>query len=204
MQKLEIWQSDRILVLAPHPDDESIWCWWLILKYHQQCDVIVLTDGRYGWFDSENIKSVIKQRSLELENAMRYAGIKNRKNLEIEDTKLSDNFEKFTTLKINDYDSIFCPTPSESHPDHACIYPFLSKLDYNAKIFGYEVWSALSMPSHYLDISNIIKEKEKLINFYTSQVTQVDYASRALAINHFRGLLSYPAIKYAEAYQQLK
>jgi len=48
MKHLDFTSSDRLLVVAPHPDDESIGCGGLLLKHADKCDVAVLTDGRHG------------------------------------------------------------------------------------------------------------------------------------------------------------
>lgn len=203
MKHLDFTSSDRLLVVAPHPDDESIGCGGLLLKHADKCDVAVLTDGRHGWLSWEKIEDVIIKRRLELGQALKYAQVKHVSFLDIEDWTLSNNFETFAHLDISVYDAIFSPSPHESHPDHACVYDFLQRLNPQCRIFWYEVWSTLSNPSHYLDISDMVTQKRQLINFYISQTAQVDYASRILSLNHFRGLLTYPAVKYAEAYQEL-
>jgi LmbE family N-acetylglucosaminyl deacetylase len=202
MKNLFFSKSARILVLAPHPDDESIGCGGLLLKYPSQCDVIILTDGRYGGPSGQE-KDTITTRKKELEKAMTYADVKKIGFLGIEDGKLSENFSKCAGLNLSGYDAIFCPSPNESHPDHACVFEFLLKLNLQARIFGYEVWSPLYAPSHYLNISDVVEEKKKLISFHESQISQVDYASKAIGLNCFRGLLPYPAIPYAEAYQEM-
>lgn len=203
MEKLFFPKSARILVLAPHPDDESIGCGGLLLKYHGQCDIVVLTDGCYGGLPGQAETDTIVSRKLEFERAMAYAGARKWFFLGVEDGKLSENFAKFVELDLSGYDVIFCPAPGESHEDHACVYKFLQKLKPQAQTFGYEVWSSLGSPSHYLDISEVVDEKKRLIGFYESQTAQVDYASKAIGLNCFRGMLVYPAIPYAEAYQKI-
>jgi len=202
MEKLFFPKSARILVLAPHPDDESIGCGGLLLKFRGQCDVVVLTDGRYGGLSGQSEIDIITSRKLEFEKAMVYAGVKKWFFLGAEDGKLNENFAKFSALNINGYDAIFVPAPGENHPDHACVYEFLLSLKAQARIFAYEVWSALANPSHYLDISEVVEGKKKLINCYESQTAQVDYVSKAIGLNCFRGFLSYPAVQFAEAYQE--
>ena len=44
----ELQKNEKILVVAPHPDDESLGCGGLMSKYGKQCDVLLLTDGRRG------------------------------------------------------------------------------------------------------------------------------------------------------------
>ena len=45
---MNIKSKDRILVVAPHPDDESIGMGGVLALYKRQCDVLLLTDGRHG------------------------------------------------------------------------------------------------------------------------------------------------------------
>jgi len=203
MENLFFSASARILVLAPHPDDESIGCGGLLLKYPGQCDVVVLTDGRYGGLSGQSETDTISTRKVEFENAMTYAGVKSWFFLGVEDGKLSENFAKFAELNLSGYDAIFVPAPGENHEDHACVYDFLRKLKPQAQIYGYEVWSALGSPSHYIDISDVVDEKKRLIAFHESQTAQVDYVSKAVGLNCFRGMLVYPALPYAEAYELL-
>jgi len=203
MEKLLFSESARILVLAPHPDDESIGCGGLLLKYRGQCDVVILTDGRDGGPSGQSEIDTIATRRAEFEKAMVYAGVKSRLFLGVEDGKLSENFTKFSNLDINGYDAIFVPAPGENHPDHSCVYEFLLRLKPQARIFTYEVWSVLIVPSHYIDIFDVVDEKKRLISYYESQVVQVDYVSKAIGLNCFRGLLPYPAVQYAEAYQEM-
>jgi LmbE family N-acetylglucosaminyl deacetylase len=203
MKNLFFSASARILVLAPHPDDESIGCGGLLLKHPGQCDVIVLTDGRHGGLSGMDENETVSLRKSEFERAMVYAGVRKWFFLGVEDGKLSENFVKFAELDLSGYDAIFVPAPGENHEDHACVYEFLLRLKSQAKIFGYEVWSALANPSYYLDFSSVVEEKKRLINIYESQVAQVDYASKVIGLNCFRGMLVYPAIQYAEAFQLL-
>ena len=47
-EKLEVMPGERLLVVAPHPDDEAIGAGGLLALYGSQCDVLVLTDGAKG------------------------------------------------------------------------------------------------------------------------------------------------------------
>jgi len=203
MENLFFSASARILVLAPHPDDESIGCGGLLLKYRGQCDVVVLTDGRHGGLSGMDENETVTLRKLEFERAMVYAGVKKWFFLGVEDGKLSESFAKFSELDFCGYDAIFVPAPGENHEDHACVYEFFLKLKPQAQIFGYEVWSALGNPSHYIDITDVVEEKKRLIAFHESQTAQVDYVSKAISLNCFRGMLVYPTIQYAEAYKEM-
>lgn len=49
---LRIKESDRILIVAPHPDDETLGCGGILAKYGEKCDVLLITDGRLGFFQN--------------------------------------------------------------------------------------------------------------------------------------------------------
>src|SRR3989339_2223336 len=61
--------KDKCLLLAPHPDDESIGCGGILLKYPDKFDVICLTDGRYG-DENKPINDIINERKKEFEAAV--------------------------------------------------------------------------------------------------------------------------------------
>lgn len=199
MKELKFKPSDKILILAPHPDDEAIGCAGVLLKYGSLCELCVLTDGCLGnpeW-TMEKTKNV---RQKEFEKAMAYVGIKHQQMMGIKDGSLKTAFTRFKQLKLQDYNYILCPNPKENHCDHKIVYPFLKKIIDKAKtkIIFYEVWSPIPNPTHYVDISDIIEAKKELISVYKSQLKYVDYKSRILGLNHYRGMC--PAVNYAEAY----
>lgn len=202
MNRLE--KIKKALVLAPHPDDESIWCGGLLLKFHPT--VVIMTDGRHG--DEEGCEErTIRIRHAELAKAMQFAGITSYSELGIEDGRLAeaDFGEIVHRTRLEDYGAIFVPAPHDAHPDHAAVWsglaPFIKE---GQQVYLYEGWSALATPTHYLDISDIIEEKKRLVQAYASQESYVRYSERAVALAHYRGLLPYPAVEYAEAYQRIK
>ena len=203
MERLEL-DSKRIVVLAPHPDDESIWCGGLLLKYRP--DVVVLTDGRYGGEEGREAETT-RIRHEELAAAMRLAGVANYCELGIEDCRLAeaDFGEIARRARLEDYDVIICPAPRDGHPDHACVWRLLEPfVRDDREVYFYDGWSALAEPTHYLDISDAIEAKRALVQTYSSQEAYVRYSERVAALNYYRGLLAYPAVKYAEAYARIQ
>ena len=87
---LTIYPEDKILVLSPHPDDESIGVGGLLALYSKQISVIVMTDGRYGndRYDAFEMKKIREQ---EFVNAMEVVGISDYKFIKIEDGLLIEN-----------------------------------------------------------------------------------------------------------------
>ena len=202
MNRLE--KIKKALVLAPHPDDESIWCGGLLLKFYPT--VVIMTDGRHGGEDGCE-EETIRIRHAELSNAMRFAGITNYSELGIEDGQLAgaDFGEIARRIHLGDYEAIFVPASHDTHPDHATVWPGLAPfVKEGQEVYLYDGWSALATPTHYLDISDIIEEKKRLVQAYASQEGYVRYSERMAALAHYRGLLPYPTVEYAEAYQRIK
>ena len=200
MEKMVI--NSNSVVLAPHPDDESIFTGGLFLSFPGKIDVICLTDGRYGGEDGEE-QETIQIRRKEFHTAMQMAGVKEFQMVGVEDGSLS----KMESLPIDlaKYGTIFVPAPWDAHEDHAAVWPLVEKILLpRQEVYLYDGWSALPTPTHYLDISSVMAQKKDLIGTYRSQLRYLDYDRRAEALAHYRGLLPYPAVEYAEAYQRIK
>lgn len=64
LQVLSINNNDKILILAPHPDDECIGAGGILALFPELCNVIVLTDGRQGQgMISPEIEKEIRKKS---------------------------------------------------------------------------------------------------------------------------------------------
>lgn len=177
-------EGDKYLVIAPHPDDESIGCGGIMSVYPDLFDVLCLTHG-----DENDI------RKTEMQNAMNYAGIKNLTMLNIRDKHIIDGQNEFDKFDIGKYDIIFIPYIFDQHKDHKAVsLLLLNKLKHcnykrTLKIAYYEVWSAINMPLAYVNISNVIENKKNMINCHKSQIASKNYADKITALNSYRGLL---------------
>ncbi|MBR6162866.1 PIG-L family deacetylase [bacterium] len=183
--------NDKCLVLAPHPDDESIGMGGVLNLYPHNFDVVCLT-------------SPSKERILEFEEAMKFAGIKNFKMLDLEDKHIINGFEKFKNIDVSLFDYIFIPYIFDQHKDHKAVSLLLKRLlkksehKNTLKIVYYEVWSAMSLPNYFVDISSVSSKKAEMINFHKSQIATKDYAQKILGLNSYRGLLR--SLDYVEAF----
>lgn len=200
----KILPNTKILIVAPHADDESIGCGGILLLYGKQCDIWVLTDGRHGHttekYSDEDL--LIMTRQQELKKAAKFVGVKNVKFQSIEDGRLAQNMSCLLNESITKYDYVFIPNRYESHPDHKTVYYALQKMisQQNARgcLIEYEVWTPLRRPDFFLDISAVSDKKKALIEIFESQLADVAYAEKALALNCYRGI--YNGCAFAEAY----
>ncbi len=200
---MKINEHDRILVVAPHPDDDCIACGGLISLYPSQCNVLLVTDG-YN-VDLDNLE-LSKRRYGEFENAMNKAGVNQYWGLHIPEHQIEANVNRFRQIDITNYTQIFVPNRYENHVDHVAVYKVIKHLlcmqGSKAKLWEYEVWTTLRFPNFYLDISNVINQKKTLIEEYSTQTINLDYVSLALGLNSYRGKTK--CMDYAEAFYSEK
>ena len=201
---LQIQSTAKILVLAPHADDDSIGCGGLLLKYSKQCKVVCLTDGRLG-DPNVPINELMRIRKEEFISAMNFAVLEDYQFLNTHDGNLLSEFDRFAQIDFEDYNYIFIPNILDQHPDHKAVGIHLAKLlkskKIKVKICMYEVWNALALPNSYIDISDISQKKKEMVSLYQSQIKHIDYQNRILSLNNFRGMSV--GVEYAEVYSCL-
>lgn len=121
--------AKRVLVLSPHPDDESVGCGGTLAQLADggsEIDVVFLTPG-----SPAGVRSIADVRQREAYDAGAILGIKDLIFLGGQDGKLYSQFALADKLRDmvqqNRYDTIFCPWPYEDHPDHAAAFRMLSR-----------------------------------------------------------------------------
>lgn len=203
-KNLSINTQARILIVAPHPDDESIGCGGVMLKYGRQCELLLLTDGRRGHAPGVPIdeEQLVQQRAEELRCAAAIAGIKQVHMLGIPDGTLRQNEDRVSTFDITPYDCLFVPNHLERHPDHAPVLKIIQKMcrkqHASAQIYEYEVWSPIPCPTDALDLTNLMDRKLEMVRQYQSQTRLMNYEAMTEALNRYRGVGQKTT--YAETY----
>lgn len=206
--------SQSILVISPHPDDESLGCGGtikLLTESGVQVDVIYLTTGELGCespeaADQASKVRLSKVRMEEAREACRLLGVANVDFLDGIDGRVGDQphiAEKLQArLTLVSYSRVFCPWPQEKHPDHAAAFRWLRKalveVNVPIQIWLYEVWTPLR-PNTCVPIDTTIESKAEAIRAHRSQLACLDYLSA------FRGLAAYRSLscagsRYAEAF----
>lgn len=204
---IRINKDDKILVIAPHPDDESIGMGGFLSLYGDKTDVLLLTDGRHGHkkssIDEENL---VQNRLEEFTAACNIAKINSIIHLDIEDKKVFQNRKRVYRFKLSPYTYIFIPNRYENHIDHMAVYPIIRHManiqHFAGKIVEYEVWTPLRYPTDYIDISNVIESKKHMISEHVSQLIDCDFVAKGIALSCYRGM--FCGVKYAEAFCECK
>lgn len=191
---LSLKSTDKLVVLAPHSDDESIGCGGLLLQFAEQASVICLTNGAKGDpYMSRDL--LISTREQELRNALASAGVEKVSFLGIEDQTLTEDKTAFSRLDLTSADWIFLPNFLDQHPDHKAVTIQLQALlrdkGYvpNLKIAFYEIWGTLPVWNAYVELNqDRWQQKQAMIGCFKSQIKQIDYARRIYGLHVYRGI----------------
>lgn len=195
---MNIKEQDKILIVAPHPDDESIGCGGLMSLYTSQSDVLLITDGERGG----SVDNIAETRQQEFVQAVTAIGVNEYSCLHIAQHQIEKNKKKVAQYDFSKYQHIFVSNRRDAHKDHVAVYKVIKKIvkrqNPKAKLYEYEVWSPLCNPNIYLNISDVFERKKDLIECYKSQMADLDYVGMILGLNAYRGRShGYP---FAECY----
>lgn len=204
MKVLNISKEDKILIIAPHPDDESIGCGGLISLYPSQIDIVVMTDGSRGDIN-KTLKEMKIIRKQEFMNALEKVNINSYVFLDYPDGELIFHPNCMSEVDIRKYTKIFVPHYSELHADHRASFEFLIKKVKelqieNVEIYQYETRSAVNEDATILDITSCIQIKLDMIGQYKSQLVEYDYVSFAEALSKYLACKENQKDKYLEEY----
>ena len=122
-----IESKDKILMVAPHPDDEALGAGGMLLQYGQQTDAICMISSGVGkTLDEAREKSDI--RIAEWNAAVTFCKANNLGCFAAWSTSgaMKDKItsllpEYINTLDTKKYDWIFLPQPNDNHPEHRFI-----------------------------------------------------------------------------------
>lgn len=191
----------KTLVVAPHPDDESLGCGGAIaLLREMNCEVCVLTlsDGTLSHpnsvkFPPEKLRDL---RETEMRNALEILGVPENdltffryKDRSVPDER-AENWSA-AVGKCRDYlqkiqpQTILIPWRRDPHPDHRAAYELINAAKSAAmKIIEYPIWlweiaeSADAPKSDEvfawrLDIKSVSEKKQRAVNAHKSQTTDL-------------------------------
>lgn len=201
---LQIKESEKLLIVAPHPDDETIGCGGVLFLYGPQCDVLLLTDGRKGIPEHSKLTEpeTAEIRKNEFMKAMDMFNVHSYRMLNIPDAELTKHAKEVASIDLGEYDAVFVPNRNERHPDHKAAYEIIRKLckkqKAKAKLIEYEVWSPIISANRFIDVSDIMDRKVDVLRNYASQTASIDYEAFVKGLNMYRGAPHH--VEYCEAY----
>ncbi len=181
----------KVLVIAPHPDDETLGCGGTLFRHKDNEDslywlIITKIDKNHGW-----PIDMVKSRKNEIESVRQSYQFQDLINLNYPSTKLdtypiSDLVEKIGNIvKQISPEIIYIPFEGDIHSDHRIIskvsqsiikwfrYPSIKK------VLVYETISETNFsfsrntqfaPNYFVDISNHLEKKIETIKIYNSEL----------------------------------
>lgn len=214
----------KILIVAPHADDEAICCGGLIMKAKKEGDkVFVLYMSTGGSRQFTNGQTLEADRIQEAVNASNYGGFKYKIGFKGTSTRVDLMAQKDLIEMIEDTVKEFkpqivvIPFQNSYAQDHravaqACISafrPMPSFLHHQPKmILELEEavrWPVASNPNFYIDISDVMEEK---INLYKCHQTQFVEDPHPRSFDNLRRIAGIRGteigVKYAEGYNLLR
>ena len=217
-----VWEpgGKRVLVLAPHFDDESIGCGGALAKHSNNgahVTVVFMTDGSTGSKQlreaagidlREQEQALSATRKQEAQQALKTLGIQAVHYLDVAETQLASTKEIQQRLRqillATKPEVVYVPFFLEEHPDHVATNQVLFDSAANTGLSfmccGYEVWTPL-FPNCLVDITDVREVKQQAIAHYTSQLKDLDYQHMAFGLNAYRaGALLANNSGYAEAF----
>jgi LmbE family N-acetylglucosaminyl deacetylase/glycosyltransferase involved in cell wall biosynthesis len=171
------WTGCRALVLAPHPDDETIGCGGSV-ALHAECDdhvtVLFLTDG--GAAGDPEV------RKAEARKACQALGAQTVLFWDYPDRHLPSEGEAverlLALLEKEKPEVLYCPSPWEVHPDHlaACRLgsAALRRYAQSIDVLYYELGNPLQ-PNSLVDVSGVFEKKRHAISQHQSQLALAPY-----------------------------
>lgn len=216
----------RVLVLAPHPDDESIGCGGAIALYRARnvpVHVAFLTDGRIGDPAIRDLPAasaerrtaehhLAQQRQAEALQALQVLGVTgwdffgapDGGLIEAVDTvvgRLADLLRRYAP------DTVLLPFLTDRHPDHFAANRCLlmagaiagDAATSHIDCLGYEIWSPI-YANLVVDIGAVFEIKRRAIACHASQLAKVDLLAGVEGLNCYRAVSSLSHARLAEAY----
>lgn len=193
----------KVLVVAPHPDDEVLGVGGTILNYKSKGASVawlIATELKedYGWS-----KDKILEREAEINEISRYFDFDEVHQLGLPTTKLDalplgDVVQKVSDV-VNSFrpDVIFVPHIGDVHTDHKVIhtavlsctkwfrYPFIKRVLAYETIseteFGLDAGHSF-MPNYFVDISQFLELKIKAMEIYSSEISSFPFPRSRVAI----------------------
>lgn len=210
--------TGRILVISPHPDDESVGCGGTLRRHVLQNDdvhVVFLTSGEKGGHGLAP-EEAGRVREQEARAAAEILGISHIEFWRQRDGALRANSYLLKQLreKIVGWKPglLYVPHSGEMHPDHRAsarlVRRTLSDLPRESRpvVRMYEVWTPMQRMDHVIDISPYMDAKIAAIRAHQSQCRVMRFDEAAPALNRYRGEMhsGWPAAQYAEIFAEMR
>jgi len=210
----------RVLVVAPHPDDEAIGPGGTLVLHRRlgdPVDALYVTSGVHG--DNQGRlpdDAYIALRRREAQEAARTLGLGLAEFWDYPDGMVVTEGDLAAVvarlvahLAVARPDVIYAPHADEQHSDHHFVSLAVQRAARDVRgagktphVLGYEVWSPLQ-PDFAVDVASVYEAKLAAIRCYGSQLERSDIPRAVEGLNRYRAVLLPPGGAYAEVFAEL-
>lgn len=219
--------SKSVIVVAPHPDDETLGCGGTLLK---------LRDLGYDLYwiivtsmisKSDQLSEKVITREKEIDEVKNEYGFKKVYKCGFVSSEVDSSKMNNMIAMISDIfhearpEIVFLPYSGDVHSDHrfiseACIsctkwfrYPFIKKVFFYETIsetdFNIDSSVPLFRPTTFVDISNYLNRKIKIMSYYVSEISEFPFPRSIESITSLAKLRgSQSGYCAAEAFQLIR
>ncbi len=215
----------RVLVFAPHPDDDIIGCGGSIARRvaaGYQVSIVYMTSGEAGGLDIEK-KNLLKTREEEARAAANILGVNDLVFLRLPDGYITYGQKELISLtsiiRSQRPDIVYLPHQSDLVPDHTKTFELVWEACRRAEtrnfqdsagdpwiienILAYEVWQPLDKIGWVEDISRVMSLKMEALKEHVSQLKLMALDEAVQGLNRYRGVMTGKG-EYCECFQVLK
>ncbi|GJM22378.1 MAG: hypothetical protein DHS20C15_22930 [Planctomycetota bacterium] len=192
-----------VLVLAPHPDDESLGC-GATLALHAEAGhavhAVFLTSGVHGApGGAADPQAYIATRRAEAEAAAQQLGLASTSfwglpdSMVVTQADLHAVVERLVALLDELRPAlVYAPHAGEQHSDHHFVALAIERAAKRAaqtpRVLGYEVWSPL-VADLVVDVTAVYARKLAAVDCYVSQLEHTDLRGAVEGMNRYRAIL---------------
>lgn len=209
----------RVVVFAPHPDDEILGCGGALadlLDRGARVEVVLVTDGAAAARDAEERVRIASLRFEESRRALESLGGGTLHAGDLPDRGLAERLGEVEELLgrwLTEAapDLVFAPSPVETHPDHRAVAAALfgvaarpagdpaSRALERATVAFFEL-SQPFRPNFLFDATRVQARKERAMKEFDSQAAERDYAGFVKGLNAYRRMTLSADVLSVEAY----
>lgn len=201
----------KVLVLAPHPDDETIGCGGSVIRHTEAGDpvkIIFLTNGAKGDISGKmKREAYIKWRREEAQKACDVLGVRDMEFWGYEDRSLAGSHGALRRLmdviELFRPQLIYAPSPMEIHPDHRAASFLLSDAIRSGgqefQVAFYEIGQPVRI-NRLVDITNVLEKRIEAISCYESQLKERPYQAVSVSLNRYRSITLPEPMTHAEGF----
>ena len=202
----------RVLVVAPHPDDDVIGCGGSIIRHIRKghsVTAVYMTSGEAGSLvhPKDELRRI---REVETREAASVMGFSDLIFLRNADGRLLTDGEHLTSLvriiREKRPAMIYFPHAGEGCRDHRITYEICAEAVKRAcgpwfqecpgepwsveSVLCYEVWTPLQEVSYTEEISDCIDLKIEALRHHRSQLASISYDDAVRGLNRYRGVMT--------------